>query len=229
MASEDYRTAARFAEAELTEKRSRFIAAVKPVASEAEALAFIKERRELYPDARHHVYAYDVLEENGARTRYSDDGEPQGTGGMPVLDVLKKRGIVNAAIVVTRYFGGTLLGAPGLVRAYSGSASACVDAAGSVEMRYCRRYVFAVSYTDSGRVIGALRNHEAEGRLAMADTEFGSRVLVTADIVKNYIGQVLSEITELTASRAEAAEGDFGYRRFEAEQAGKSGGGSRKK
>ena len=101
MATEGYRTPAGFCETELTEKKSRFIAAVQPVNSEEEALAFLKERRGLYPDARHHVYAYDVKTQTGEYTRYSDDGEPQGTGGMPVLDVLKKRGLVNAAVVVT--------------------------------------------------------------------------------------------------------------------------------
>ena len=214
MAFEDYRTAGGYGEAELTEKKSRFIAAVKPVISEAEALDFIKERRALYPDARHHVYAYDIRDEAGIRTRYSDDGEPQGTGGMPVLDVLKKRGIENAVVVVTRYFGGTLLGAPGLVRAYSGSASMCLELAGEVAMRYCRRYVIAVNYTDSGRVTGCLRNHEAEGRLKVVDITYGSEVTATVDIAADSIDAVLYDMTEITASRAETIEGEFGYVRF---------------
>jgi len=140
------------AEAEIVEKKSRFIAAVMPVTAEADALAFLRERRELYPDARHHVYAYVVDSEDGTYTRYSDDGEPQGTGGLPVLGIIRKRGLSNLAVVVTRYFGGILLGAPGLTRAYASSAAACLDNSGVAEMRWCREFAVTSEYTDSGRV-----------------------------------------------------------------------------
>ena len=119
---EAYTTLAREAEAEIMEKRSRFIATVKPVETEAEALAFLEGLRKTYWDATHNVYAY-ILEENNIM-RYSDDGEPSGTAGLPVLDMLKKEGLTNLIVVVTRYFGGILLGTGGLVHAYSKSAKA---------------------------------------------------------------------------------------------------------
>ncbi|MBO4326236.1 MAG: YigZ family protein [Clostridia bacterium] len=218
MATEGYRTPAGFAETELTEKKSRFIAAVKPVATEEEALGFIKERRMLYPDARHHVYAYDVRTEAGEYCRYSDDGEPQGTGGMPVLDVLKKRGLVNAAVVVTRYFGGTLLGAAGLVRAYSGSASMCVDAAGEAEIRLCSRFDISVSYTDGGRVRNYLedksgKNDGASARpeLLLTGIEYGDGVKFTVLVPAGDAERIKKELTELTSSRLVMTDGDDEY------------------
>ena len=120
MKNESYLTPAAFGEAEFTEKRSRFIGRVWPVETEAEALEHLKRMREQHWDATHNVYAY-VLREGGIM-RYSDDGEPQGTSGMPVLNVFRSREIVNVCCVVTRYFGGILLGTGGLVRAYSRSA-----------------------------------------------------------------------------------------------------------
>ena len=101
-----YKTVKNMASAEIVEKRSRFIASVKPVESEHEAVEFINELRKKYWDASHNVYAY-IVEENGVM-RYSDDGEPSGTAGMPVLDMLKKEGLTNTVVVVTRYFGGIL-------------------------------------------------------------------------------------------------------------------------
>ena len=114
---EFYNTVARFAAAEITEKRSRFIASVQPVTTEEEALAFLNAQRQKYWDASHNVYAY-ILEQNQIM-RYSDDGEPGGTAGLPVLDMLKKEALTNLIVVVTRYFGGILLGTGGLVHAYS--------------------------------------------------------------------------------------------------------------
>ncbi len=112
------------AEAELVEKKSRFIATVRPVASEEEAAAFIEEMKKKYYDARHNCSAY-VIGSRAQITRSSDDGEPGGTAGRPMLEVLLGSGIRNVAVVVTRYFGGTLLGTGGLVRAYSAQGSAC--------------------------------------------------------------------------------------------------------
>lgn len=130
-----YRTVAAAAEDEFTEKRSRFIGAVRPVSTEEEAQTFIRARTKQYWDARHNVYAY-VLQ-RGALCRFSDDGEPQGTAGVPVLDVLRKEDLTDCAVVVTRYFGGILLGGGGLVRAYSHAAKLAVDAGGVVRMQPC--------------------------------------------------------------------------------------------
>ena len=203
-----YRTPAAFAEAELIEKRSRFIAAVMPVRSEAEALEFLRTRRELYPDARHHVYAYLVE---------TDDGEPQGTGGMPVFDVLRKRELTNAAVVVTRYFGGTLLGAAGLVRAYSGSASAAADNAGEAEMYYCRRLDVTVNYGDSGKVRSRLESLAAGDsdrslRLELEPPEYTHEVRFRIWTPAGDIERLKADIIDLTASRAVFAEGEFAYR-----------------
>ena len=116
--NEPYITLAGRSDAELTEKKSRFLSFAAPVGSEAEAIAFISEIRSAYPDARHCVYAYRITSAPPYTARYSDDGEPQGTGGLPVLDVLKKRGIGDAAIAVVRYFGGILLGAGACTRVF---------------------------------------------------------------------------------------------------------------
>ena len=111
---DEYKTILRAADAEFVEKKSRFIGHVRPVSTEEEALAFLAEMRARYWDASHNVYAYRIRE--GGAQRYSDDGEPQGTSGLPSLDVLRKSGVTDVIAVVTRYFGGTLLGAGGLVR-----------------------------------------------------------------------------------------------------------------
>lgn len=145
-----YRTVERQAEDEFVERRSRFLGAVCPVTTEEQALAFINARRRAFWDATHNVYAY-VLREGQVR-RYSDDGEPQGTAGMPVLDVLLREGLTDCVVVVTRYFGGVLLGTGGLVRAYARGAKAAVGAGGPVEMRLCSRCVIACEYTQYGRV-----------------------------------------------------------------------------
>ena len=126
-----YTTVKKPASAELIEKRSRFIGYVKPVKTQEEAVAFINEIKSKHWDATHNVYAY-VIRGEGI-SRYSDDNEPQGTAGIPVLDAIRKRDITDCVVVVTRYFGGTLLGAGGLVRAYSASAKAGIDAAGECD------------------------------------------------------------------------------------------------
>ena len=127
-----YKTVRGFAFDELVEKRSRFIGYCKPVKTQDEAIAFINEIKSKHWDARHNVYAY-VIRDEGI-SRYSDDNEPQGTAGIPVLDSIRKRGITDCVVVVTRYFGGVLLGAGGLVRAYSAAAKLGIDAAGEMEM-----------------------------------------------------------------------------------------------
>ena len=113
-------------EVSFEEKRSRFICNIKRISDESEAMEFIETIRSKYKDANHNVYAY--ITNNGISMRYSDDGEPQGTAGPPVLEVLKRENLIDVAVVVTRYFGGVLLGAGGLVRAYGASCKQGVDA-----------------------------------------------------------------------------------------------------
>ncbi len=215
MAAKSYCTPGAEAEAELTEKKSRFIAAVKPVNSEAEAVAFIKERRELYPDARHHVYAYLAETEDGLFSRYSDDGEPQGTGGLPVFEVIRKRGLTNCAVVVTRYFGGTLLGAAGLVRAYSGSAAMCLDIAGTDEVMYCRRLDVRTDYSDSGRVRNLLGDYR--GDILAEQPVYGQDVLFPVWAGEAEVDAICEKITDATASRARIVPGPWQYIRFRKE------------
>jgi len=140
----------KYGEAEIVIKRSRFIASVKPVKKEEEALDFLNDLKQKYWDARHNVYAY-ILRENNTM-RYSDDGEPAGTGGVPVLDMLKKEGLTDIIVVVTRYFGGVLLGTGGLVHAYSSSARAGVEEAVRLEMVKCKSLTINCDYTLWGKV-----------------------------------------------------------------------------
>jgi uncharacterized YigZ family protein len=133
------------------EKKSRFIATCRPLSSEQEALAFIGSERCEFPDASHHVYAW-IVAGDYMLQRFSDDGEPSGTGGMPVLETLRRQGIDQAGIVVSRYFGGVLLGTGGLSRAYALAAARSVAAAGPVDLRLCQVYRVTTAYTDMERL-----------------------------------------------------------------------------
>lgn len=167
---EEYKTVSREASAELVEKRSRFIASVKPVRTEAEALEFLEGLKKKYWDASHNVYAY-VLEDNNIQ-RYSDDGEPAGTAGMPVLDMIKKEGLSNIVVVVTRYFGGILLGTGGLVHAYSKSAKLGVEASLPVSMVLCQDISISCDYTLLGKIQSEILNRG----LKIYDTQYSDKV-----------------------------------------------------
>ena len=140
-----YLSLARSSRIELEEKKSRFIALAKPVENVEEAQGFLREQQQKYPDATHHVYAWILAKPQMAQS-FSDDGEPQGTAGMPVLDVLAKQGLVQAAVIVVRYFGGIKLGAGGLVRAYSKAASQAVEEAGIVRWLTHQMYRLSSDY-----------------------------------------------------------------------------------
>ncbi len=145
----EYRTVSGYGRAEIEEKRSVFIGSADFVTSEEDAIAFVKRIREEFPDARHNVYAYLLRE--GAKTRYSDDREPQGTAGLPILEVLRKNECFDTVVVVTRYFGGILLGTGGLVRAYTEAATAALAAAGQIIRRPALTYAFSCSYAEYPR------------------------------------------------------------------------------
>ena len=151
-----YKTVKSFAHDELVEKRSRFIGYCKPVKTEDEAVEFINKIKKEHWDARHNVYAYSLRE--GQIKRYSDDGEPSGTAGVPVLDVITKNGVTDAVVVVTRYFGGVLLGTGGLVRAYSAAAKLGLEAAGIVEMGLCAECEISCSYNQYGKLNTLIMN-----------------------------------------------------------------------
>ncbi|MEG1972428.1 MAG: YigZ family protein [Oscillospiraceae bacterium] len=156
---------------EFTEKKSRFIGAISPAESQQEAMEFIKKRREEEYDARHTVWAY-LLKDGAAR--YSDDGEPQGTGGQPVLEVLKRSGVCDAVIGVTRYFGGILLGAGGLTRAYSNGAAIALKSAEKIEISSCFRFSVLANYNHFQNLERIMKENDT----VIVNTEFTDKVLL---------------------------------------------------
>ncbi|MBQ0098670.1 MAG: YigZ family protein [Oscillospiraceae bacterium] len=194
-----YITLKSFASYEIVEKHSRFIAYAKPIKTEQEALDFLSEIRTKHWDARHNVYAY-VLRENQL-SRYSDDGEPGGTAGMPVLDVLKKSGITDAVIVVTRYFGGTLLGTGGLVRAYSTSAKLAVEQAGLKTLTECLVCTLDCSYTQYGKIPSVISQF---GGVDNAD--FLDNVKLTFHIPIESKAELEAKLSELSAGELKVIE-----------------------
>lgn len=168
----NYSTIYAKAEASFTEKKSDFIGYIAPVKTPDEAVSFINEIREKHRKATHNVYAY-ILRDNNI-SRYSDDGEPQGTAGVPVLDVLQKEGLTDVCCVVTRYFGGILLGGGGLVRAYSHSAKIAVDAAQRMIMCSCFKVDFSVDYNLYGKITYILPEFEVK----ILDTVFETDVKI---------------------------------------------------
>jgi len=148
---DEYKTVKAPGSDELIVKKSRFIAWARPVATEADAVSWIKQARAAHPEAGHTCYAY-VIGKNEGIMRYSDDGEPGGTAGMPILSVVRARKVVDCCVTVTRYFGGILLGAPGLIRAYAKAASMALDAAAVVRMEKSVRFWAEMEYAMWERV-----------------------------------------------------------------------------
>ena len=198
MPDKNYLTIAKEGMDEFVERKSRFMGFIKPVTTEAEAQAFIREKQKKYWDATHNVYAY-VLD-GGNLCRFSDDGEPQGTAGIPVLDVLRKEGLVDCVVVVTRYFGGILLGAGGLVRAYSHGAKIAVDAGGVVEMRKCLLGEIVCDYAQYGMIPAILADHGA----TLTDTQFGEAVTVSFSIPREGRGSLEAAVIDRSNGRLTA-------------------------
>ena len=198
---EDFVLLTKGAEAQLVEKKSRFIATVRPVESEEEAAAFIEEMKKKYYDARHNCSAF-VIGSNAQLTRSSDDGEPSGTAGRPMLEVLLGSGIRNVAAVVTRYFGGTLLGTGGLVRAYSGVLKQALEQCETARQHYGVRIKIKADYNAVGKIqyLLASRNIQAQDSVYAADVEM---MLIVP--IEEY-GRLCKEIVEATSARAEIEE-----------------------
>ena len=192
---ERYITLRQEASAELEEKRSVFIGYAKPVKTEEEAMAFVKQIRGKHGDARHNVFAYSVG--GGVYARYSDDGEPQGTAGMPVLDVIRKSGVDDACVVVTRYFGGILLGAGGLVRAYSAAAKLALDAAEIVEYEPYTELTLTCSYAEHQRIAAELPHFGA----MTDDIRFSDTVTLRIALKKEKTEAFVQRVTEMTAGK----------------------------
>lgn len=184
------------ASAEFEEKRSVFIGYAKPVKTEAEAMEFVKKIRGKHGDARHNVFAYTLG--GGVTARYSDDGEPQGTAGIPVLDVLRKSGVDDACIVVTRYFGGILLGAGGLVRAYSAAAKMALDAAEIATFEPYTEFSLTCSYPEYQKISAELPHFGA----IIDDTQFADNVTLLFAVKKEKGDELVTRIREMTAGRS---------------------------
>jgi len=193
----NYLTISENAKASFIEKRSEFIGYISPVKTNDEAVAFINSIKAEHRKAKHNVYAYILREDN--ISRYSDDGEPQGTAGVPVLDVLKKRGLTDVCVVVTRYFGGILLGGGGLVRAYSHAASLACDAAHIMDMCLCHRLKITADYGMYGKISYLLPNYDT----ITVDSDFGSDVTLEILILSEKLDALKKELTEVTNGTAE--------------------------
>lgn len=190
-----YKTVAKESETLIIEKKSKFYSHVKPVSSEEEALSYLSQIRAQYPDATHNVYAY-VIDENNI-FRYSDDGEPGGTAGMPVLDTIRNLGLVDVIVVVTRYFGGTLLGTGGLVRAYSSSAKEGISESGIITRTMCD----IISVRTQYELVGKLQYFFANEGYAVEDTVYENDVTFFVASPKSDTDSLIKKITEATNGR----------------------------
>jgi uncharacterized YigZ family protein len=198
----NYFTISETSKASFIEKRSEFIGYIAPVKTNDDAVEFINSIKAQHRKAKHNVYAYILRQDN--ISRYSDDGEPQGTGGVPVLDVLKKRGLTDVCCVVTRYFGGILLGGGGLVRAYSHAASIACDSAHIMNMCLCRKLRITADYSLYGKIAYLLPNYET----ITLSSDFGSEVSLEILVLSELCDALVNEITD-------AANGTAGISRLE--------------
>ncbi|MBQ8914327.1 MAG: YigZ family protein [Lachnospiraceae bacterium] len=184
-------------EGEIVEKKSKFIGQIKPVVSEEEAYAFIEKIKKKHYDARHNCFAFSIGVEQPL-LRFSDDGEPQGTAGKPILEVITSSKIHNICIVVTRYFGGTLLGTGGLVRAYTDASKAALANCETRLMELLIPTEIKTNYTDMGKIQYILGNHD----IKIIDTIYADDVVLKVNILKSKLGGIIKEITDATSARA---------------------------
>jgi uncharacterized YigZ family protein len=208
MQDETYSTVMKPAQDEFTERKSRFIGYIAPAVSDGQAAAFITEVKALNRKANHHCYAY-TLRENHI-TRHSDDGEPSGTAGLPILNVLTAKGLTDVVCVVTRYFGGILLGAPGLTRAYGQAAALAANAAEIKTFTLSRRITATVSYTLYGRMPAVFAGFGAQ----VLSEDFAADVTIRAVLPSAKTEELRAAITDATAGRAVVAIGEeefYGY------------------
>ena len=185
-------------EAEIVEKKSRFIATIRPVSSEEEAVLFINEMKKKYWDAKHNCSAF-VIGDRQEISRCSDDGEPAQTAGRPMLDILLREEIHNAAVVVTRYFGGVLLGTGGLVRAYQKATQEGLNASTIIDKRRGRKLSVAIDYTG----LGKLQYLIAQKNLTLTDTVYTEKVELKLMVPSELQGETEREIIEATSGNAQ--------------------------
>ena len=195
MLPKSYKTVKKASSDEFIVKKSRFIGYVKPVTTVQQAMDFISEIKSKHWDATHNVYAY-VLRDGQTR-RFSDDGEPQGTAGIPSLDVLLKEDVTDCCVVVTRYFGGIMLGAGGLVRAYSHGAKIALDAGGIITMSLCKIASVKTDYNFYGRLVPLI----CEQGGIVEDTVFTDSVEVIFRIPCESLGSFESKLTDVSCGK----------------------------
>ncbi len=202
-----FKTVVKGGDAIIEVKKSRFIAAVRPVSSEQDALSFLNSEQKKYYDAKHHCSAYILCGSEGIPdiVHAADDGEPSGTAGKPILEVISGACLKNVICVVTRYFGGTLLGTGGLVRAYTDAAKEAVSASDIVYMHRMTELGIIFDYPLSGKIQYILN----ERKIEIAATEYSEKVYIKCFVMENAAGQLISELTD-------AASGNIRFRRSEA-------------
>ncbi len=197
-----YRTIKKPNNISFTERRSEFIAYLCPVHTNDEAVAFINEIKSLHRKATHNVYAY-ILRDNNI-TRYSDDGEPQGTAGVPVLDILQKNELTDICCVVTRYFGGILLGGGGLVRAYSTSAKLAVEEAEIMDMCECYRISFSMDYNLYSKVAYFLPQYEVKE----LSSKFEDNIFLELLVKEEHFEPLKAKLTDVSNGKIEIEESE---------------------
>ncbi|MGI6704735.1 MAG: YigZ family protein [Clostridia bacterium] len=209
---DSYRRVAKAAQREFVVQKSRFIGHTLPAETEEEALGFIADIKEQYRDASHNCYAY-VVGLHQEIQRFQDDGEPGGTAGMPILDVIKKSELTNVVVVVTRYFGGILLGAGGLVRAYSQAASEAIREAGIVCMIFSSRYTMPLDYS----LLGKMENFLRSSSYLLEDITYLEHVKMQVLVRQDEEEAFLRDIAELSDGKVHPIKGESLYHPWESE------------
>lgn len=203
---ETYKVVFTGGQGEIVEKKSRFIANVRPVETEEEALAFIEEMRKKYYDARHNCFAFCVGVERET-LRCSDDGEPSGTAGKPMLEVLTGGEIHNVAVVVTRYFGGTLLGTGGLVRAYTQATQEGLKNSQVIEKKLARRIKLITNYNDIGKIQYLLGSE----KIHIETSDYTDIVTMQVLVPINQVELIEKKLVEVTNGKIQIEQGDMFY------------------
>ena len=204
--AETYKTVQGESTGEIEEKRSRFIATIRHIESQEDALAFYEEMRKKYWDARHNCTAC-ILGKKGEYRHSSDDGEPSGTAGRPMLEVLDGAGMTDVAVVVTRYFGGTLLGTGGLVRAYSGAVQEGLRHAEITEKRFCTCLKITTDYNG----VGKLQYLFAQRGLQVVDTVYEQEVTFLLAVLPEEVSGVAAAVSDATAGKGKKKEKGAGW------------------
>ena len=204
-----YKTLLQEANDEYIVNKSRFIGSAAPVETPEQALAFLDKIRQQYKDATHNCYAY-IIGKNAGIMRYSDDGEPGGTAGMPIIEVMKARGVVDCAVVVTRYFGGILLGAGGLVRAYSHSTALAIEQAQVQIMLPCHPVLLQADYSLYGKIAYALPKTD----LIQKNVTFEDQVRMELLVRDTILPELQKQLIDLTGNQIQLQIGDKEYADF---------------